>query len=211
MRYEKPGRSGWAFELRQKSATSGEVYRPTIVGGRYRVTGVLSQRAASDVVTAVDVREDRQVVVKRIRCPDRATGSRLREAHQVLSGLRAPELAAVRDLLEGKADSWIVWDRVSGVSLQDYRESLPVFNGASFQERWAHVGPVFDALLHGLETMHRSSLPHLDVKPSNVLVGPDGSPVLVDIGVAEAVDRAGVGAHVEATVCGSESVGATVN
>jgi len=143
------------------------------------------------VLTAVDVREDRQVVVKRIRFPERATSSRLRQAHQVLSGLRVAEVAAVRELHEGKRDSWLVWDRVAGLSLRQYRETLPISNGADFQTRWAHIGPVFDAILHGLESMHRSRLAHLDLKPSNVLVSPDGSPVLVDIGVDEDAEASG--------------------
>jgi len=179
--YEKPGRSGWGFQSGQELA--GEPYRPAIVAGRYRVTGVLSRGPKSDVVTAIDVREDRQVVAKRLRSPDRATGSRLRQAHQVLSGLRVPEVAPVCDLLEGKTDSWLIWERVAGSSLREYRATLPISNGAGFHERWDHVGPVFDAILHGLERMHRSQLPHLDLKPSNVLVRPDGSPVLVDLGV----------------------------
>jgi len=187
--YEKPGRSGWAFESEEDS--SDEPYSPAIVAGRYRVTGVLSRRPRSDVLTAVDVREDRQVVVKRIRFPERATSSRLRQAHQVLSGLRVAEVAAVRELHEGKRDSWLVWDRVAGLSLRQYRETLPISNGADFQTRWAHIGPVFDAILHGLESMHRSRLAHLDLKPSNVLVSPDGSPVLVDIGVDEDAEASG--------------------
>jgi hypothetical protein len=137
------------------------------------------------VLTAVDVREDRQVVVKRIRFPERATSSRLRQAHQVLSGLRVAEVAPVRELHEGKSDSWLVWDRVAGLSLRQYRETLPISNGADFETRWGYIGPVFDAILHGLESMHRSRLAHLALKPSNVLVSPDGNPVLVDIGVEE--------------------------
>ncbi len=183
MLYDKPGRSGWSLE--PDAGISDEPYHPAIVGGRYRVTGVLSRRQSTDVVNAVDVREDRQVVAKRVRFPDRSTGHRLRKAQQVLTGLRVPEVASVRDLLEGRQESWLIWDRLSGLNLHDYRQTLPLSNSLGFEARWQHVSPLFESVLHALEQLHRSELPHLDVKPSNVLVGVDGRAVLVDLGVAE--------------------------
>ena len=186
MLYDKPGRSGWSLE--PEPATDEEPYQPAIVGGRYRITSVLSRRACTDVVSAVDVREDRHVVAKRVRNPARSTGSRLRRAQQVLTGLKVAEVAPMRDLLEGRQDSWLVWDRVSGQSLHEYRASLPLPMGCSFEDRWAHICPLFEAVLHALESLHRSQLAHLDVKPSNVLVGVDGRAVLVDLGIVE--DRA---------------------
>ena len=188
MLYDKPGRSGWSLE--SDTGISDEPYSPAIVGGRYRVTSVLSRRQSTEVVIAVDVREDRQVVAKRVRFPDRATGSRLRKAHQVLSGLRVPEVAAVRDLLEGRQESWLIWDRLPGLNLFDYRQTLPLSNSLGFQERWQHVRPLFESVLFALEQLHRSELPHLDVKPSNVLVSVDGRAVLVDLGVAGDIDEA---------------------
>jgi len=137
------------------------------------------------VLTAIDVREDRHVVMKRVRYPERATGSRFRKAEQVLTGLRIPELAVVRDLLEGRQDSWLIWDRVPGSNLYEYRQELPLSLGSGFKERWSHVRPLFESLLFALENLHRSELPHLDVKPSNVLVAQDGHCVLVDLGTEE--------------------------
>tara|TARA_Y100001968_G_scaffold333673_1_gene398242 strand:+ start:8655 stop:10760 length:2106 start_codon:yes stop_codon:yes gene_type:complete len=181
--YRKPGRSGWSMDA--TSGADSSDYQPAIVGGRYRVTGLLSRSERSDVVTAVDVREDRQVVAKRIRFAERATGSRLRQAEQVLSGLNIRELAVVRGLIESRSDSWLIWDRVEGLELADHRQALGLAPGLSFARRWSLVRGLFDGLLLALESLHRSQLAHLDVKPVNVVVGVDGRATLVDLGVAE--------------------------
>ena len=68
--------------------TLGEVYRPAIVGGRYRITEVLHRGRQSDVLAGHDMREDREVVLKRISEPTRNQTTRLRAIHNVLSGLR---------------------------------------------------------------------------------------------------------------------------
>ncbi len=51
---------------------------------------------------------------------------------------------------------------------------------------------LLDPLLDGLERVHQASVWHRDIKPGNILVRPDGSPVLIDFGAArqERADRA---------------------
>src|ERR1041385_6936198 len=46
-------------------------------------------------------------------------------------------------------------------------------------------------LAEGLEFAHRRGLLHLDVKPSNILITPDGQPILLDLDVARQPVAAG--------------------
>src|SRR5438045_9352697 len=43
---------------------------------------------------------------------------------------------------------------------------------------------VFMHLLNGLREVHTHKLPHLDIKPANIYLRTDGSPVLLDFGAA---------------------------
>ncbi len=52
---------------------------------------------------------------------------------------------------------------------------------------------LLDGVLAGLEVMHGAGVGHLDVKPSNVILRPNGDPVLVDFGLAGRHLRPGCG------------------
>jgi tellurite resistance protein len=43
---------------------------------------------------------------------------------------------------------------------------------------------ILDGLLAGLSVMHEAGIGHLDLKPSNVVLRPDGTPAIVDFGLA---------------------------
>lgn len=163
-------------------AMTAHGYRPAMVGGRYRVTGVLAEAEAGDVVTGVDVREDREVVLKRVRQPTRSQTTRIRTVHAILSGLKHPNVMRALDLKEGKSDAWLVSAEVTGRDLLDWWSRLPLAPNARFEERWAHASLVVDGLLKGLAAMHRSQLAHLDLKPSNIRVDSLGEATIVDFG-----------------------------
>jgi serine/threonine protein kinase len=62
--------------------------------------------------------------------------------------------------------------------LQDYILSQPEPVSEKFVRR------VFGELLNGLREVHTQKLLHLDIKPANIYIRNDGSPVLLDFGSA---------------------------
>jgi hypothetical protein len=56
-----------------------------------------------------------------------------------------------------------------------------------------HAIALLDGVLAGLECMHSVGVGHLDLKPSNVILRPNGDPVLVDFGLAGRHLRPGCG------------------
>ena len=82
---------------------------------------------------------------------------------------------------DGQLKHYIVEDFIEG---EDLSQS---FASANMWSR-AKASVFFSALCDGLEAMRRENIVHRDLKPSNIRVRSDGSPVIIDLGVARHLD-----------------------
>ena len=140
---------------RMSSRDTGEIYRPALVKGRYRITDVIHRGRRGDVLAAYDNREARRVVLKRIPDPSRSETTRLRTAHRTLAGLNHPNVGRTLELIEGRTDAWLVSEEVDGRPLNEWWATLPLGSNASPIDRWRHAAPIAAALLDGAEAMHK--------------------------------------------------------
>ncbi|KAA6187354.1 SUMF1/EgtB/PvdO family nonheme iron enzyme [Thiohalocapsa marina] len=84
--------------------------------------------------------------------------------------------------LNGSAYMFMQFERGQPLSdLLEERGTLP------FEELRAILLPLLD----GLERVHSSGIVHRDIKPGNILIRSDGSPVLIDFGSARYVAKSG--------------------
>jgi tRNA A-37 threonylcarbamoyl transferase component Bud32 len=132
----------------------------------------------------------RDVAVKEIIWPpymsplERETARRraVREA-QMAARLRHPNIVGVYDIVEEDGRPSIVMEFVPFRSLRDtVREDGPLSPADA-----AQVGL---GILEGLKAAHDANIVHRDVKPANILLGPEGRVVLTDFGIAKAADSA---------------------
>jgi serine/threonine protein kinase len=92
--------------------------------------------------------------------------------------VRHPNLVAVHDSGEAAGTSFLVMDMVDGTSVQKIL-SGDVKHSLKTKLRWIRdIGAALSAL-------HGAGLVHKDLKPENVIVRPDGSACLVDLGIAK--------------------------
>lgn len=143
---------------------------------RYRIDGKLGEGGFGRVYAGRDTILDRDVAIKVLA---RRSGEDSRRLHQELSALRLLDLpGAVRLLDSGETEScsWIVMDRVAGAPFPGRRAPL----------EWTVLAATAVELLRALARIHRSGFVHGDLKPPNVLVRADGSPVILDMGLARA-------------------------
>ncbi len=157
---------------------------PRLVGRRYLLAAPIGHGAMGVVWRARDELLDRNVAVKEVRLPpslseaERGNGYQrtLREA-RTAARLSHPAVAAVYDVVEEFGRPWIVMELVPGRSLDE----VIAQDGPLPPSRAAELG---HQLLAALASAHAVGVLHRDVKPSNVILTPDGRTVLTDFGIA---------------------------
>ncbi|WP_187280578.1 serine/threonine-protein kinase [Microbispora sp. CSR-4] len=162
-----------------------------VLAGRYRLAEPLGEGGGGTVWRAHDELLRREVAIKQLHVPpdlderQRADflGRAIEEA-RAAGRLTHPSIVTVHDVVGHAGQPWIVMDLVPGRSLDKIiREDGPLAS-----ERVAEIGL---AVLDALEAAHARGILHRDVKPANVLIGPDGRALLTDFGIAAPVGRTG--------------------
>ena len=164
----------------------------------YRIRKVLSCGGFSIVYLAHD-ENDVPVAIKEYLPSSLA----LRSEGDVLPAIAEETLAAFRYGMkcffeEGKSLAGLSHNNVVRV-LNFFRANETVYlvmryeHGRTLQEHIQHrrggikedfLRRVFTLLLNGLREVHTNKLLHLDLKPTNIYIRNDGSPVLIDFGAA---------------------------
>ncbi len=96
---------------------------------------------------------------------------------RILARLNHPNIVAVRRLLEANQTAYLVMDYCDGRPLDQIIEADGVIDTSKFTK-------IFFPLLDALEHVHHAGLIHRDVKPANIFIRDDGTPVLLDFGAA---------------------------
>ncbi|MDX5400562.1 MAG: protein kinase, partial [Actinomycetes bacterium] len=91
-----------------------------------------------------------------------------------LATLRHPNLPRIRDVVAAGDQAAVVMDLVVGPSLATLVNARSWLSRGEVATLWRTIGDALAAL-------HHRGLVHGDVSPANIVVGPDGTPVLVDI------------------------------
>lgn len=96
--------------------------------------------------------------------------------------LEHPNIVAVHDYAgDADAQAYIVTEFIDGPTLRGFVEQHPITRP---EVAALIMLPLFEALAHA----HSHGVIHRDVKPENIMFRADGSPVLMDFGIAQIVD-----------------------
>ncbi len=188
-----------AESLAGLSAAPHRDLEPGTAIGPYQVVEVLGAGGMGTVYLAhrADEEYDRQVAIKIIRSGAESTvlARRFRSERQILADLDHPNVAR---LLEGGTTGdglpYLVMEYVDGVPIDLYceREALSVIEIVGLLRQ------VCLAVGHA----HRHLVVHRDLKPGNILVTADGTPKLLDFGIAKLLEPGDLPWTLEATQTG---------
>jgi serine/threonine protein kinase len=100
---------------------------------------------------------------------------------RLLAQFDHPSLVKVHRFWEAHATAYMAMQYYPGSTLKDERKAM----SRAPDEAW--LRGVIDPLLGALEVLHGADVYHRDISPDNILLLPDGRPVLLDFGAARRV------------------------
>ena len=100
------------------------------------------------------------------------------EEGRALASLGHPNVVRVMNFFRANDTVYLVMRYERGRTLQEH---IHARRGA-LRETW--IRSTFATLLNGLREVHTNKLLHLDIKPGNVYLRSDGTPLLIDFGAA---------------------------
>lgn len=107
-----------------------------------------------------------------------ALSSFLKEA-RVLAELNHPGIVRVLSIFESNGTAYFSMDYIAGLPM-DYLAEQQHLSGDAYSE--AELKGLLVRLLRILDYLHEKGICHRDIKPGNILLTQDGSPVLIDFG-----------------------------
>ncbi|MGD2017002.1 MAG: protein kinase [Planctomycetota bacterium] len=174
--------------------------------GRFRLVGALGQGGQGMVLEAMDERLGRRVALKLLqgRLITETRRRRFQREAEILARIDHHGIAEVLDADFEGDEPYIAMRFVPGTDLaaeiRAAREGragvLPI--APSDQAGVQRLLRFFEDAALALDAAHQLGVVHRDVKPGNLMVRPDGEPVVLDFGLAtgaedEALTRAGEG------------------
>jgi serine/threonine protein kinase/tetratricopeptide (TPR) repeat protein len=162
--------------------------RPSMIGrrlGQYQILEQIGSGGMGEVYRAarIDQQYQKQVAIKLVRAgqdTDFIVG-RFRNERQILASLDHPNIAR---LLDGGTTEegipYFVMELIEGQPITEYCASrhLPVADRLK----------LFSAVCSAVQYAHQRLIVHRDIKPGNILVTQDGTPKLLDFGIAKILE-----------------------
>lgn len=148
----------------------------------YRIERKLGQGGLGAVYEAFDEKLNRRVAIKVLRRrADRQTRLRVLEEARHAAALGDPAVVTVFSVLDETDPPAIVMEFVEGYPLDRFTAEL------TFEQK----ARLLREVARGLSVAHARGLIHRDLKPDNVIVGPDMRPRILDFGLAMSLEEAG--------------------
>jgi RIO-like serine/threonine protein kinase len=176
------------FVLRHQAALFLEHESKSLVGrelGSTRIVGEIGSGGMATVYKAYQPMLDRYVAVKVLSRDVQREGflPRFRREAQAVAKLDHPNILSIYDFGQEEDLAYIVMRYVPSGTLANL---IPP-KGLPLDEAVDIAIQIGDALHYA----HQQDIVHRDVKPSNILIGPDGRPLLTDFGLVKSLKTPG--------------------
>lgn len=162
-----------------EAASPAEELPPALPG--FRIESKLGEGSLGVVYSAHDEKLNRRVALKVLRArADEPLRRRLLDEARKAAALNDPAIVTIFSVLDEANTPAIVMELVEGFPLDRFAAQLTVEQKARLLREVAR----------GLATAHERGLVHRDLKPDNIIVGPDLRPRILDFGLALSLEEA---------------------
>ncbi|HEX5462160.1 MAG TPA: protein kinase [Steroidobacteraceae bacterium] len=165
--------------------------------GPYRLLEEIGAGGMGEVYRAVRVDEEyeREVAIKLVRAGADAqfVGARLRTERQILAGFQHPNIARLFD--GGTTEEgipYLVMELIAGQPIIEYCDRHRFDLEARLR--------LFLLVCSAVQYAHQHAVIHRDLKPSNILVTEDGTPKLLDFGIAKILEPGAIPVRPDLTI-----------
>ena len=154
--------------------------------GPYEVQDFIGQGAMGTVYRVYHTQLERIGAVKVMQAisPDRDSIARFRHEAQAIAKMRHPNILNVFDFGEYEGTPYMIVEYVPGGSLAGRMSNGPLDRATAIR--------FLRGIAAGLDYAHSQGVVHRDVKPANVLLERDDTPVLADFGLAKLLQGSSV-------------------
>ncbi len=150
----------------------------------YEVLEIIGQGGMGVVLKGRHIHLASRFVAIKVLSPSLITNPEVRERFRneamTLSMLSYPNIVKLYDYYEDpEGNAFLIMEYVEGISLQDFihKENGPLTE--------TQIQEYFTQILDGFHYAHEQGIIHRDVKPSNILITPDGKTKILDFGIAK--------------------------
>jgi eukaryotic-like serine/threonine-protein kinase len=149
---------------------------PYVLPGKFRFERRIGTGGMGIVYRGIDISLNRAVAVKTLRRVSPEDAMRLRREARTAAAVSHPHLAPVYGMETWQGTPMLVMELLEGGTLTQRIEKGRLEAGETVE--------LGIAMAEALEHLHASDILHRDIKPSNIGYARDGTPKLMDFGIA---------------------------
>ncbi len=158
----------WLLERGGNLSGDDGVLQPGAVVGGYRIVAHLGSGGFADVYRALDARSS-AVAIKILHRLDDKSCARFEREAEILSQIRHENMPRLLNRGSCGDRPYMVTELLKGYDLPKGDRKIAAF---------------LMQIISATEELHRHGYVHRDIKPANILARRDGTPVLIDFGLA---------------------------
>ncbi len=152
----------------------------------FNIVEKLGEGGMGEVFLGLDVMLEREVAIKALRPelmsrPDIV--ERFRSEAIALAKLNHPNIAMLYSFFNFEEQFFMVMEYVPGETLGHHLQRQGAMH-------WAEAARLICQVLKGIEHAHQMGIIHRDIKPANIILAVDGTPKLMDFGIARILQTA---------------------
>ena len=151
----------------------------SVVDGKYKILNIVGKGGMSTVYLAMNEKANKQWAIKEITGKDYCDFELDKKEIELMKHLKHPSLPTIVDVIERQGSLLIVMDYIEGLSLED----IVLEYGPQDEKIVIEWAKQLCDVLHYLHTQAPPII-YRDMKPSNVILKPDGKLMVIDFGAA---------------------------